>query len=213
MRQLNGVYTQAANRRYNRSGHIFQGHFKAILVQKQTHLLELCRYIVLNPVGAGMVEAPDAWPWSSFGSTAGVAAKPDFLSIDWILAQFSDSRSKAAQLYREFVLSGIGKESPWKDLKAGLFVGSTSFVDEVKDSIRATSSEIPKRQRHAARHSLVDIIPSPKRATDEQIITARRNAYSLLEIGNHLSLHYATVSRRAKRGKSEVDKQDAKNKT
>lgn len=213
MRELNGVYTQAINRRHGRSGHIFQGRFKAILVQKQGHLLELCRYIVLNPVGAGMVESPDAWPWSSFGSTAGLAAKPNFLSIDWILAQFSDSRSRAMRLYRRFVLSGIGKESPWKNLQAGLFLGSTSFVDGIKDSIRATSSEIPKRQRHAVRPSLAAIIPSPSGATDEDIIVARRHGYSLLEIGNHLSLHYATVSRRAKRGRREDDEQDARNKT
>jgi hypothetical protein len=85
------------------------------------------------------------------------------------------------QLYREFILSGIGKESPWKDLQAGLFLGSTSFVDEIKDSIRATSTEIPKRQRHAVRPSLADIIPSPVHATDEQIIAARRQGYSLQE--------------------------------
>jgi putative transposase len=100
------------------------------------------------------------------------------------------------------VLSGIDKESPWRDLKAGLSVELTSFVDRIKDSIRATSSEIPKRQRNAARRTLADIIPSPDDATDEEIITAHRHGYSLLEIGNYLSLHYATVSRRAKREKA-----------
>ncbi len=213
MRQLNGVYTQAVNRHHNRSGHVFQGRYKSILIQKQNYLLELCRYIVLNPVRAGLVDSPDAWQWSSFRATAGISEKLDFLSVDWIRAQFSDSRSKAKGLYRKFVYSGIGKATPWKELKAGVFAGSDSFLDEIKDSIRATSSEIPKRQRHAAHSPLTDIIPIRERATDEQIIAARRQGYSLQEIGNYLSLHYATVSRRASRGKREGEYLNAKNKT
>ena len=66
MRQLNGVYTQASNRRHRRVGHLFQGRFKGILVDKEAYLLELSRYVVLNPVRAGMVESPEQWPWSSY---------------------------------------------------------------------------------------------------------------------------------------------------
>lgn len=65
MRQLNGVYTQASNRRHQRVGHVFQGRFKAILVDSDAYLLELARYVVLNPVRAGMVEGAQDWPWSS----------------------------------------------------------------------------------------------------------------------------------------------------
>jgi hypothetical protein len=212
MRHLNGVYTQAMNRLHNRSGHIFQGRFKALLVQKQSYLLELCRYIVLNPVAAGMVESPEAWPWSSFKATLR-SSKHEFLSKDWILAQFSESPTKARELYRKFILSGITEESPWNDLKAGLFLGSTAFVDEIKDSIRASSPEIPRRQRQAARPTLTDIIRSCHEATDEEILDARRHGYSLQEIGDYLSIHYTTVSRRAKRGRSESDTRNAKNKT
>ena len=66
MRQLNGVYTQAHNRKHGRSGHVFQGRYKAIVVEKEAYLLELCRYIVLNPVRAGMVRSAKDWPWSSY---------------------------------------------------------------------------------------------------------------------------------------------------
>jgi putative transposase len=131
IRQLNGVYTQSVNRRYGTRGHILQGRFKSILAKKESHLLELCRYIVLNPVRAGMTISPDARQWSSYRATTGLAAKSDFLSIDWILAQFSPSRKKAQNLYTQFVLSGITKESPWKDLKAGIFLGPASFVDDI----------------------------------------------------------------------------------
>ena len=65
MRQLNGQYTQGFNRRHNLAGHLFQGRYKAILVQKEAYLLELSRYVVLNPVRAGMVKRPEEWPWSS----------------------------------------------------------------------------------------------------------------------------------------------------
>ncbi len=71
MRQLNGVYTQARNKRRNKTGHLFQGRYKAILIQKDTHLPEVCRYVVLNPVRAKMVEKPEDWKWSSYRATAG----------------------------------------------------------------------------------------------------------------------------------------------
>ncbi len=71
MRQLNGVYTQAFNKKRNRTGHLFQGRYKAILIQKDNHLLEACRYVVLNPVGARLVERPEDWKWSSYRATVG----------------------------------------------------------------------------------------------------------------------------------------------
>jgi putative transposase len=76
MRQLNGVYTQKFNNRHGRVGHLFQGRYKAILIQKDSHLLEVCRYVVLNPVRARLVEEPGGWRWSSYGATAGEATPP-----------------------------------------------------------------------------------------------------------------------------------------
>src|SRR5207247_381934 len=72
MRQVNGVYTQRFNRRHGRVGHIFQGRFKAILVERESYLLELCRYLVLNPVRAGIVRQPERYRWSSYRATAGL---------------------------------------------------------------------------------------------------------------------------------------------
>lgn len=92
MRQLNGVYTQSFNRIHQKVGHVFQGRYKAILVEKESHLLELCRYVVLNPVRAGMVSRPDEWKWSSYKSTAYAGTVPDYLTIDWVLGQFSEKK-------------------------------------------------------------------------------------------------------------------------
>lgn len=86
MRQLNGVYTQASNRRHKRSGHLFQGRYKAILVDKDPYLLELVRYVVLNPVRAkGMVRRLEDWPWSSYWAMVGAAPKPAWLTTDCVI--------------------------------------------------------------------------------------------------------------------------------
>ena len=110
MRHLNGVYTQSFNRRYKRVGHVFQGRYKAILVQKDAHLLELCRYIVLNPVRANAVKKPEDWEWSSYKATVTGRQVPDYLTTDWILGQFATNKNNAQKAYRNFVEDGI-KES------------------------------------------------------------------------------------------------------
>jgi hypothetical protein len=88
MRQLNGVYTQHFNQRHGRVGHVFQGRYKGILVDKNSYLLELARYIVLNPVRAGLVRSAKEWPWSSYRATAGLQECPDWLRVDWLLVAF-----------------------------------------------------------------------------------------------------------------------------
>ena len=85
MRQLNGVYTQQFNRRHRQVGHLFQGRYKAILVQKEAHLLELSCYVVLNPVRAKMIAAPADWPWSSYAFCATDLFAPPWLDADWLL--------------------------------------------------------------------------------------------------------------------------------
>ena len=118
MRHLNGVYTQTFNRTHQRVGHVFQGRYKAILVEKDSHLLELCRYVVLNPVRAGMVPNPADWKWSSYKSTGYAGKPPEFLATDWVLGQFAEEKVPARQRYRKFVAEWkAAQESPWKKLK------------------------------------------------------------------------------------------------
>ena len=103
MRQLNGIYTQAFNRHHRRVGHLFQERFKAILVEKQAHILELSRYIILNPVHAGMVQYPEDYPWGSYRATLGKIKVSDFLTVQWLLDNFSPQTARAQQVYQEFV--------------------------------------------------------------------------------------------------------------
>jgi putative transposase len=95
MRHMNGVYTQRFNRRHGRVGHVFQGRYKAILVDREPYLLELVRYVILNPVRAGMVTSPAHWRWSSYHATVGQMPAPDWLDTDWVLSQFAATQEQA----------------------------------------------------------------------------------------------------------------------
>lgn len=123
MRQLNGVYTQASNRRHGRSGHLFQGRYKAILVDRDRYLLELSRYVVLNPLRAkGMVKRLEDWTWSSYQAMVGDAAKPEWLTTDWILSLFGQQRVIAMDRYRQFVLQGVRQQPEiWSNLKGQIY--------------------------------------------------------------------------------------------
>ena len=112
MRQLNGVYTQRFNRRHGRVGHVFQRRYKAILVERDGYLLELARYVALNPVRAGMVDGPQDWPWSSFAATCAQAPLPDWLQTDWILGQFGESRAEAVVGYGPHL--HVQHRRPWR---------------------------------------------------------------------------------------------------
>ena len=103
MRQLNGVFTQSMNRKHHRVGHLFQGRYKSILVDKDVYLLELCRYLVLNPVRAKMVDGPGDWLWSSRGCMVGKSKSPSWLGTDALLSYFNIKRSIAITEYVHFV--------------------------------------------------------------------------------------------------------------
>ena len=196
MRQLNGVYTQRFNRRHDRVGHLFQGRFKGILVERESHLLELTRYVVLNPVRAGMVRDPEAYRWSSLRATLGLAKVPGWLTVPPLVSHFGSRRR-----YREFVLAGIGGPSPWQELR-GALLGSEAFARRLGPHLeaRAGQAEIPRRERLAHRETLGELFPPPvvgdRRLRNARIREAHRSrGYSLAEISRHLNLHYSTVSR------------------
>ncbi|WP_434148396.1 transposase [Methylocaldum gracile subsp. desertum] len=116
MRQLNGVYTQRVNRTHGRVGHVFQGRYKAILVEKDSYLLALARYVVLNPVRAGMVGDVGDWPWSSYAAMVGLAPSPAWLQTHWLLGPFGRQRKRAIVGYIDFVRAGVGLPSIWDHL-------------------------------------------------------------------------------------------------
>ena len=205
MRQLNGVYTQAFNRSHNRIGHVFQGRFKSIIVEKDDHLLQLCRYIVLNPVRADMVKMVEQWIWSSYNSTAWKNKMPELLTIDWVLGQFSESIMKARKQYRVYVIDGMGSKSPWHDLKGQIFYGGERFIGRMQKLIgrKGKVREIPREQRvphRPALHEILDTGMTKKRRNNNILSAHLQYGYSLIDIGEHLGIHYSTVSRVVKKG-------------
>ena len=109
MQLLNSSYTQWFNHRHRGSGHLFQSRFHSELVHRQTHLLELMRYVILNPVRAGMVATPGGWPWSSYAMTCNAAIAPCWLETGWVLAQFGEAADEAVKAFRRFVADGCDK--------------------------------------------------------------------------------------------------------
>jgi hypothetical protein len=112
MQWLLGRYAQDFNWRHGFDGHLFQGRFKSRLVESNWHLIELGRYIVLNPVRAGMRRTAGEWPWSSYCAAIDARAAPKFLTVDWLLSQFSNTPAVAAEAYERFVSDGQARASP-----------------------------------------------------------------------------------------------------
>lgn len=197
MRELNGVYTQRFNRLHDRVGHVFQGRYKAILVQKETYLLELARYVVLNPVRARMVEAPGEWPWSSYRAMIGEATVPDWLETRWVLSAFGETEAEAVERYMPFVAQGKGQPSPWKQLKHQVFLGSDVFVESMQRLIPEDRDlrEIPQAKARDPARPLAHYARShPDR--DSAIAAAYASGgYTLKDIGDYFGLHYSRVSR------------------
>lgn len=204
MRQLNGVFTQAINRRHGTDGHLFKGRFKAILVEKESHLLELCRYVALNPVRVGMVKQPGEYAWSSYHATLGTQEKPEWLTTEWVLTNFSPSLRQARQWYRRFVKDGIGgASSPWEALSGQVVLGTEAFLEKLKEILCENEeiAEIPRIQRHAGRPPLAQLFPvkeaaQPKAERNRLICDAHvKHGYTLREISSVLDVHYTTISK------------------
>ena len=210
MQLLNGVYTQRLNRHHKRYGHVLQGRFKSILVEKESHLLELARYIVLNPVRAKMVRSARDWRWSSYRAMSGQSAIPNFLTTDWILSQFDTRRDRATQAYRRFVQQGRGVDV-WEDLRAGSLLGSSAFVERLRPRLleMPLDQNVLRRERDAARPSLEELFRgvSDKTERDTRIHQAVRvHHYKLQEVADHLGLHFSTIFVIAKREASRIRK-------
>ena len=164
MRELNGVYTQWFNQRDRRVGHLFQGRYKAIIVEKHNHLLSLCRYVVLNPLRVGLIKKPEQWRWSSYRATIGLVKRPSFLTVDWVLSQFGGRKRVAMEKYRRFVMEGIDKKSPWETLKGQIFWGTDEFIKQLSGLLdeKGRMKEVPRVQRYVARPPLRDLFKGKK---------------------------------------------------
>jgi hypothetical protein len=161
IKRLNERYAQHYNTRHERVGHLFQGRFKGVLVERESHLLELIRYIVLNPVRSGSVELAGDWPWSNYRATAGLEPAPGWLEVDWTLDQFGGTdRSAKHEAYRGFVADGRGASyNPREAVVSQIYLGGESFCRRMQQLVDAKprSTEVPRAQRVIVAPSIDDL--------------------------------------------------------
>lgn len=197
MRQLNGRYAQAFNARHERVGHLFAARYRSILVERDSYLLELCRYVVLNPVRAGLCSDPEDWTWSSYAGTAGLRSPEPFLTTDWLLGEFALSRELAQQGYRDYVAEGA------EDLELrirGERLGRQDFL-RAPFGFDSPLPEVPRVQFEPLPPTLAELFEQEGRP----VATAyRRHGYTLGQIAQHLGCSYSTVSRRLRREETEL---------
>lgn len=206
MRQLNGVYTQRFNRAHHRVGHVFQGRYKSILVDKDSYLLEVARYIVLNPVRAGMVQLAKDWPWSSYRATSGQAPHPPFLATGWLLSAFAKQRKAAIKRYEEFVEEGMGQLSPWQLLRNQIYLGSDTFVEQMQALIDKDKelNEIPVAQRRPPAKPIEEYEALSQSRNEAIVLAYASGGYTLKQLGKYFRLHYSTISSIVKNNKSKT---------
>ncbi len=191
MRQLNGLHAQSFNGRHNRCGHVFQARYSSRLIQKDNYLLAVCRYIVLNPVRAGICRHPADWPWSSYRATAGLDEPEPFLTTDWLLAQFAPTKRLAQQRYRAFVAEGLADELERQ--VRGQRLGDDDFLRDTH-GYDPPLEEIPRIQIEPLPPTLEEIFAAP--APHPIARAYRRHGYTLRQIAQHLGCSYSTISRR-----------------
>ncbi len=203
MHRLNTIYAHYFNWKHDRIGHLFQGRFNAIVVQKESHLLELCRYIVLNPVRARIVSDPSQYDWSSFRETISSSDRSgSFLTKDWILSQFDPDMHLAKKKYINFVLEGIDSESPMNDVKGDLVLGDVHFVEQLKKHVRTglDDAEIPAEQRQLFIKRLEDMFGDIRSLNKEMrnnliLEACKQLGYTQIEVSTYLGLNRRTIAR------------------
>lgn len=188
MRDLNGIYAQAFNRRHGRVGHLFQGRYKAILVEQEEHLLATIAYIARNPVRARMCERAEAYRWSSHRATLGLHP-PGVLDLGELLALFADDRTSARRRYRDLVDEVVDDAEVDGN---GVIAGSDEFVLAHLCGV-TPSVDVPAAQRRPPRPPLRRLLAAEG---VEAIACAYEHGYTMPAIARELGIHPSTVSRR-----------------
>jgi len=200
-------------------GHLFQGRYKAILVEKDAYCKELSRYIHLNPVRAGLADKASEYPWSSYAYYVGKQKTPAWLQTDFVLGYFGDNASKTRKRYRRFVEGAAGPDTqaPLEEVFASTFLGSEAFIAWVKDTFigkeRADMRNIPALREMIDRPSLEEI----EKATELMIgkehrlrkslslfVSHQYGGFRLKEIGAYYGMRGSAVSQSSRRFKKRL---------
>ena len=220
MRHINGAYTTYFNVKRDRSGHLFQGRYKAILVDIDEYAKELSRYIHLNPVRAKIVEAPEEYDWSSYKYYIGKQKSVKWLYRDFILGYFGDKVSIAQKRYQDFVNALADQEyhSPLDEVVSSTLLGSVGFIEFIKDhflSAKKLDKELPALKELVKKTSMQDIFKEVELVFPEDKVLSRNvkmylcQRYSgkkLKEIGFHFGIGESGVSQACRRVAQKIEK-------
>ena len=182
MQHLNGSYTSYFNRRHRRVGHLFQGRYKAQLIENEGHFWEVSRYIHLNPVRAERVDRPEKWAWSSYPGYHRTARELSWVTYRRVLREFGRTVQQARREYRRFVAAGVESmpPSPWHEAVSGLIVGGEEFVGRIRELLsgRDADQSLPALEALRPRPSLdriVDVVADSFNADPGNWVPGRRH--------------------------------------
>ena len=213
MQHINSAYTMYFNTKRKRAGHLFQGRYKAILVDADEYAKELSRYIHLNPVRAGVDQGPSEYEWSSCRYYMARKEAPEWLHREFILSYFADDPSAAMKKYRAFVLSVMGQEyeSPLSERRHSVILGSQEFVEEIKSSFLKNRlpdrdvpdlKDLPKRVELSQVDKAVDRILASDKKLSRQVKLYFSHRYSglrLKEMGRWYGISESGVTQASRR--------------
>jgi len=215
VQHINGAYTVYFNKRHHRFGHLFQGRYKAILVDADEYAGELSRYIHLNPVRAGIVNRPEEYLWSSYRNYIGKSKAARWQTTDWLLRYFVNALVEAKRNYRAFVEAKIGaaEENPLKEAIASTILGRPDFIEEIKGKYlggRERNRDVPavaalKRQAplKIVERVRLEFQDRPEHARKVAIYLSHRfSGLSLKEIGKQFGIRESAVSQASRRFES-----------
>lgn len=204
MQYLNGAFAQTSNRRHGRTGHLFEGRFRSIVVQRESYLRQASRYVVLNPVRAGLVAEPAAWRWSTYRATAGLEEPPIWLHTRWLRDAFGGASDAEAQAqYRLFVSEPARRATPFES--SDLACGTPRFKRRVLLEAQRARPErlLPLSTRMLARPTLDQLLGNRTLRQEGRDVAMREahvsHGYTLTQIGAFLRLDRSTVSKALRR--------------
>jgi putative transposase len=228
MHGINSSYTGYFNRNYGRSGHLFQGRYKGILVEKDAYLLSLSRYVHLNPVRVGIVERPDSYRWSSYPGYIGKERESEWVEYAWVLSQFGKDKKRAKRRYQEYTEESLKAKDypPLRDLHGQVILGGERFIGRIKGMLKGKrlSQEIVERKRFIEHLSPMELVGAVSKAfgIDREKILDRGNRANMARkvaiyfcqrytgLSNKIigelfgGIHYSAVSKVSTRVKEEI---------
>ena len=202
MQWINVSYATYFNRKRDRHGHLFQGRFKAILIDADEYLKHLSRYIHLNPVRAKIVASPAEYLWSSYGAFIGQQDTPQFLETNWLLSNFGKHKKQARRSYQDFVEKVDAKslENPSDQVSEGFLLGDGNFIKWVKETFlsgRNDEKEIPQLKKlkpRVATEDVVRVVSEQFKCSENHIIAKGRKNNKAREVAIYLARDMSGVS-------------------